>query len=112
MPPQLQVELPKEDWDGKYSNFVLITHSPSEFVLDFGRVMPGVPKIKVESRIIMTPQHAKMLLRTLEENIGKFEARFGPIKIPGEEEGKRIGFVPQFNPQGPPPPPGHPEPGE
>jgi len=101
MPPPLQLELPDKDWDGTYSNFVLITHSPSEFVMDFGRVMPGVQKVKVETRVIMTPQHAKMLLRTLEENIGKFEARFGPVKIPGEEEGKRIGFTPHFGAEKP-----------
>ena len=97
-PPHLQIELPETAWDGTYSNFVLITHSPSEFVLDFGRVVPGVQKVKVESRVIMTPQHAKMLQRTIEDNIKKYEARFGEIRIPGEEEGKRMGFVPQFSP--------------
>lgn len=95
-PVQLQVELPNEEWEGKYSNFVLITHSPSEFVLDFGRLMPGANKVKVVSRLIMTPQHAKMLLRTLEDNIKKYEARFGEIRIPGEGEGRRIGFQPFF----------------
>jgi len=99
-PPHLQIELPETGWDGTYSNFVLITHSPSEFVFDFGRVVPGVQKVKVESRVIMTPQHAKLLLRTIEDNIKKYEARFGEI-IPGEEEGKRIGFVPQFTPEKP-----------
>ncbi|MGC8894469.1 MAG: DUF3467 domain-containing protein [candidate division WOR-3 bacterium] len=100
-PPHLQIELPDNAWDGTYSNFVLITHSPSEFVFDFGRVVPGVQKVKVESRVIMTPQHAKLLLRTIEDNIKKYEARFGEIRIPGEEEGKRIGFVPQFSQEKP-----------
>ncbi len=100
-PIQLQIELPEGEWEGKYSNFVLITHSPSEFVLDFGRLMPGANKLKVVSRVIMTPQHAKMLLRTLEDNIKKYEARFGEIKVPGEAEGRRIGFQPFFEGQEP-----------
>ena len=66
--------------DGVYSNLVIITHSFAEFVLDFVNVMPNVPKAKVKSRVVMTPQHAKRLMRALVDNIKKFEAQNGPIK--------------------------------
>ena len=62
----------------------IITHSPAEFIIDFTRVVPGVPKAKVQARIITTPQHAKMLLKALQENIEKFESRFGEIKVEGQ----------------------------
>ena len=65
-----------------YSNFALITHSPSEFVLDFAQLMPQVPQARVVARVITTPVHAKLLLRALAENVGRFEAQFGPIATP------------------------------
>ena len=77
---QLNIELSEDVADGTYSNLVIITHSHTEFVLDFLRLMPGVQKAKVKSRIVMTPQHAKRLLRALNENISKFEEKNGPIK--------------------------------
>ena len=90
---QINIELGPEEAEGTYSNLVLITHSPAEFVLDFTRVLPGKPKAKVYSRIIMAPQHAKSLMRALEDNIKKFENNFGEIKIHGGgEKGKNIGF--------------------
>lgn len=90
---QINIELGPEEAEGTYSNLVLITHSPAEFVLDFTRVLPGKPKAKVYSRIIMAPQHAKSLMRALEDNIKKFENNFGEIKIHGnDEKGKNIGF--------------------
>ncbi len=73
--------MPPEQAEGIYSNLAIITHSASEFVLDFTRVMPGVPKARVYARIIMTPQHAKSLLKALEENIKRYENQFGEIKI-------------------------------
>ena len=76
---QLNIELSEEVAEGTYSNLAIITHSNTEFVLDFIRVMPGVPKAKVKSRIILTPEHAKRLLYALEDNIAKFEAAHGPI---------------------------------
>lgn len=88
---QIQVELPKEVSEGIYSNLALIAHSASEFILDFARVLPGAPKAKVFSRIVMTPQHAQLLRRALEENIRKYEASFGEIKMTGVP-GKEIGF--------------------
>ncbi len=77
---QINIELNEEVAQGKYSNLAIITHSSSEFVIDFVRVMPGVPKAKVNSRIILTPEHAKRLMLALQENIKKFEAMHGPIK--------------------------------
>ena len=77
---QLNIEISEEVADGVYSNLAIITHSNSEFVLDFVRVMPGVPKAKVRSRILLTPQHAKRLMRALADNIGKFEQVHGPIR--------------------------------
>lgn len=78
-PPQLNIELTEDVAEGTYSNLVMIAHSPEEFILDFIRVMPGVPKARVKSRIVVTPQHAKRLLAALDENIGRYEANFGPI---------------------------------
>ncbi len=79
-PNEINVELPEDAAEGIYSNLAIITHSNSEFVVDFVRMMPGVPKAKVKSRIILTPQHAKRLLHALQENITKYEANFGEIK--------------------------------
>ncbi|MBL7929312.1 MAG: DUF3467 domain-containing protein [Bacteroidia bacterium] len=77
---QLNIELSEEVAEGIYSNLAIITHSNSEFVLDFVKVMPGVPKAKVKSRIVLTPQHAKRLLAALSDNISKFESVHGTIK--------------------------------
>ena len=78
---QLNIELGEDIAEGIYSNLAIITHSPSEFVLDFIRVMPGVPKAKVKSRIVLTPEHAKRLLEAMSDNILKFEAANGKIKV-------------------------------
>lgn len=77
---QLNIELSEEVAQGVYSNLAVITHSSAEFVLDFVRIMPGVPKAKVKSRIILTPEHAKRLLHALKDNVDKFEAIHGKIK--------------------------------
>lgn len=79
---QLNIELPEEVAEGTYSNLAIISHSHSEFILDFIRLMPNVPKAKVKSRIILTPQHAKRLLKALNDNVNKFEALHGKIKEP------------------------------
>ncbi len=83
---QINIELSPEMADGIYSNLAIITHSHSEFVVDFIRMMPGIPKAKVKSRIILTPQHAKRLFKALKENITKFEAMHGEIKMPEREQ--------------------------
>ncbi len=89
---QLNIELSEEVAEGTYSNLAVITHSNTEFVLDFIRVMPGVPKARVKSRIILTPEHAKRFLRALEENLEKFEALNGRIKINEEPPGFPMNF--------------------
>lgn len=78
---QLNIELSEDIAEGIYSNLAIITHSNTEFVIDYIRVMPGVPKARVKSRIVLTPEHAKRFLRALEDNIEKFEALNGRIKI-------------------------------
>lgn len=92
-PMQLNVELPAE-LEAIYANFAMITHSTSELVLDFARLLPNVPKVKVYARIVMTPMNAKLLHRALGENLNKFEAQFGEIKTPeqGFGEDRGIGF--------------------
>jgi hypothetical protein len=77
---QLNIELSEEIADGIYSNLAIITHSNSEFIIDFIKVMPGVPKARVKSRIVLTPQHAKRLMYALKDNISKYEQVNGTIK--------------------------------
>ncbi|GAB4241701.1 MAG: DUF3467 domain-containing protein [Ekhidna sp.] len=77
---QINIELSEETAEGIYANLAMIAHSSSEFVIDFIRLMPGVPKAKVKSRIVITPEHAKRLLKALEDNIQKYEATFGDVK--------------------------------
>ena len=77
---QLNIELSDEIAEGIYSNLAIITHSASEFVIDFIKLMPGVPKAKVKSRVVLTPQHAKRLMKALKDNISKFEAVHGLVK--------------------------------
>lgn len=84
---QINIELKEDVAQGTYSNLAIITHSTSEFVIDFVRIMPGIPKADVKSRIILTPEHAKRLLMALKDNIGKFEAANGPIKVMEGMEG-------------------------
>lgn len=91
-PQQLDIELSEEVAEGMYSNFAIITHSNSEFILDFIRLMPGVPKGKVKSRIILAPQHAKRLMMALGENVSKFEEVFGEIAL--DDFGPQAGGIP------------------
>jgi Protein of unknown function (DUF3467) len=77
---QLNIEISEEMAEGQYANLAIITHSHAEFVLDFVNIMPGTPKSKVKSRIILTPQHAKRLMNALKENIKRFESANGHIK--------------------------------
>jgi hypothetical protein len=94
-PQQVNIEIGEKEAEGIYANLVMIAHSATEIVFDFARIMPGAPKTRVQARIIMTPTHAKLLQKTLEENLKKFEKQFGDIKIFGGAEGmpgKNIGF--------------------
>ena len=86
---EIQIELSDEIAQGTYSNLAIISHSTSEFVVDFIRIVPGVPKAKVKSRIILTPEHAKRLLMALKDNIDKYEQQNGQIRIQNDP-----GFLP------------------
>ncbi len=76
---QISIELPQEVADGEYANLALITHSPAEFIFDFCRVVPGAPKAKIKTRVIIAPMHAKAFLAALQENIRRYEKQFGEI---------------------------------
>ena len=91
---QINIELGEKEAEGIYANLAMIIHSPTEIIIDFARVMPRQPKSKVLSRIIMTPMHAKLLLKSLTDNIKKFENQFGEIKVHGtpNQNSKTIGF--------------------
>jgi hypothetical protein len=91
---RVNIELP-QDLEAIYSNFVLITHSPSEIVLDFAKLLPNVPKAKIYARILMTPMNAKLLHQALGQNLEKFESKFGEIKTAEHqfEDEKSIGFI-------------------
>lgn len=78
--PQIQIDIDAKDAEGVYSNLTFLHQSPSEFILDFARIMPGTPRAKVHSRIILTPQAAKAVLRLLEDNVQRFEKQHGEIK--------------------------------
>ncbi len=92
---QINIELDEDVAEGTYSNLAIITHSNSEFIVDFVKLMPGAPKAKVKSRIILTPQHAKRLFRALQDNLTKFEKQHGPIRESDVEP------LPPFNLGGP-----------
>ena len=94
-PQQIKIELGEKEAEGIYANIAMIANSPTEFIIDFARIMPRAPKARVQSRIIMTPMHAKLLNRALTENIEKFEKQFGEIKLHGTppEPSKPIGFA-------------------
>ena len=83
---QLQIEVAPEVAPGVYSNFAIISHTSSEFVVDLAAMMPGVPKVTVRSRVILAPEHAKRLAMALQENIAKYEQEFGKIVVPGQEQ--------------------------
>ncbi len=77
----IELDLDKDVAEGHYSNLVVITHSVSEFILDFAAMLPGMPKPKVVSRIILTPEHAKRLLLSLQDNVGRYEANVNKIEL-------------------------------
>ncbi len=89
---QISIELSEEVADGIYSNLAIITHSHAEFIVDFVKVLPNVPKAKVKSRIILTPQHAKRLMKALADNIGKFEQVHGNIVDTEAPQGLPMNF--------------------
>jgi hypothetical protein len=93
-PQPLEVGLGEREAEGIYANLVFVAHSQAEVILDFARALPGLPKARVFSRIIMTPQHAKGLLGALEQNLANYEKTFGPIRTSAEPpKGERMGFT-------------------
>ena len=84
---QINIELGEKEAEGIYSNLAIISHSPAEFVIDFTRILPGVPRARVHARIVMTPQHARLLLNALEDNIAKYERQYGEIPLNGGQYG-------------------------
>lgn len=92
---KINIDLPEDIAEGIYSNLAIITHSHAEFIIDFVKLMPGAPKAKVKSRIILTPEHAKRLHKALADNVRKFEALHGPIKE------SKDGGLPPFSMGGP-----------
>lgn len=96
---QLQIELKDEVAQGTYANLAIITHSTSEFIIDFVRIMPGLPKAGVQSRIVMTPEHAKRLMYALQDNVNRYEQAMGTIRMPEEmqqQNGSKT-FVPPLS---------------
>mgnify|MGYP002317967902 FL=1 len=97
---QLQIELKEEVAKGTYANLAIITHSTSEFIVDFVSLLPGLPKANVQSRVVMTPENAKRLMFALQDNIVKFEKNFGTIRMPEEQQAQDPNgktFVPPLN---------------
>ena len=95
-PPQQQINIKIDEkvGEGVYANFFMVVHNQSEYVMDFGRIVPGVPDVKIYSRVMTTPQHAKQLLNVLKQNIEQYEKQFGEIKLINDPhvENKNIGF--------------------
>lgn len=100
---QIKIELGDKEAEGTYANLAMITHSPTEIIIDFARVMPRTTKARVLSRVIMTPMHSKMLLKALQDNLEKFEKQFGEIKMYGQAHAvsKNIGFEHSTERKGP-----------
>ena len=89
---QIQIELDEKVGAGEYANLAIVTHSPAEFIIDFSQIMPGMPKARVRSHIIMTPLHVKSFAAALTDNIKKFEARFGEIRVSQNDGAGEITF--------------------
>ncbi len=89
---KLNIKLDEKVGEGIYANFFMLSNSPSEFIIDFGRIVPGLPSAKIYSRILTTPQHAKQFLQILHKNIENFENQHGEINLPGQPEDNDIGF--------------------
>ena len=98
---QIQLELKPEIAKGSYSNLAIISHSQSEFIIDFATVLPGLAKPEISNRIVMTPEHAKRLLNALQDNIIEYENQFGFIDLEGNKGGLDLGNFGPFNNGGP-----------
>jgi|SRR5690554_3178198 len=91
---KLNIKLDEKVGEGTYANFFMVTYSSSEFIVDFGRIVPGLPDARIYSRVLTTPQHVKQLLNILQKNVEQFEKQHGEIKLAGQNinENKGIGF--------------------
>jgi hypothetical protein len=89
---QINIKIDEKVGEGTYANFFVITNSPSEFIIDFGRILPGIPDARIYTRVVCTPQHAKQFLHLLQKNIEGFEEQFGEVKVQGLPENKPVGF--------------------
>ncbi|MFR9650323.1 MAG: DUF3467 domain-containing protein [Rikenellaceae bacterium] len=89
---QIELHLDDDIAQGHYANLAIISHSPSEFIVDFAAVLPGLPKSKIKSRIILTPEHAKRLLYSLQENIARYESKLGEISISQGDQDNNYNF--------------------
>ena len=94
---RIDIQLDSEVGSGEYANFVVITHSPAEFVMDFTKILPGMNKAKVNSRIIMAPPHAKAFLSALSDNITRYEKKHGEIKLQGKDPFGKVGIKPPLD---------------
>lgn len=91
---RINIQIDRDVGSGEYANFVVITHSNAEFVMDFTRLLPGMDRARVNSRIVMAPPHAKAFLRALNDNIARFEKKYGEIQVPGKETFSPFGLSP------------------
>jgi hypothetical protein len=89
---QLNLKIDEKVGEGIYANFFMITNSPSEFIMDCGRILPGLPDARIYSRVVMTPSHAKQLLQLLQKNMDAYEKQHGEVKVQGQNENKAVGF--------------------
>lgn len=97
---KIGIEVPPETARGIYSNLAIISHSPTEFILDFAAMLPGHEKAVVQSRVIMAPEHAKRLFKALEDNVGKYEAQFGEIRLSAQGPARNTFNLADFGPLG------------
>jgi len=81
-PQELKIEIGEQEAEGVYSNLVIVSHTDSEFILDFARLLPGKPKAKIHARVIMNPKNCKLFLAALQDNLSKFESKFGKVPAP------------------------------
>jgi hypothetical protein len=93
-PQEIKIEIGEPEAEGIYSNFVIVTHTDSEFIIDFARMLPGKPKAKIHSRVIMTPKNCKLFLSALQDNMGKYEQKFGKVNTSGN-----MPFMPTGDPE-------------
>lgn len=96
-PKRIEININQKTAQGQYANLQIVTHSPSEFILDFAQILPGLPKAEVVSRLILAPQHAKALMKTLATNVARYEQNYGEIKEPQHPGQPQLQFQAENN---------------